>query len=75
MKEEILDDLRRCQVALQKAIDHIEYHSVSKLDLLFAMQELNLSDENQAAIELLHRKFFRDTEDKEREPEGDEPER
>lgn len=58
--EEILEQLRESREAIDKAIDYIENHSISKTDLLLHLQDINKIPENTPAVASFYYKFFKE---------------
>lgn len=53
MKDDVIENLERAK-------DYIENHSISKLDLLLYLQDLNTIEGNEEVVKGFYYKFFRE---------------
>lgn len=64
---ETKEELAKAQETIDKAIDYIENHSISKTDLLLHLQDINKVPENTPAVASFYYRFFKEGKQEEME--------
>ncbi len=64
-REELLQELKAQRKTIDEAIMYIEERSISKMDLLLHLNELNKDPRNVAAVKSFYYKFFKEDEKEE----------
>ena len=67
IREDLIEELTEQKELIDKTIDYLQNHSISKLELLQHLDELNKTPENATAVRSFYYKFFKEGKQEEME--------